>query len=256
MKTIIRHINISGLAFLAALAVLWQIAAQALASPNVPTFTATMEALFGDLSYLLLQALITLKRAGVGFAISVVVFVPLGIFLGRIRPVGALAEPVIEFLRPLPPIAVVPLAMMFLGTGDEAKLAIVVFGAAFPILLNTLDAVKEQDPVMARVARSLRLTPWERMALIDLPAALPRIAAGIRLSALVSILLTVVAELLLSTDGLGSHLLNTQYSYNVAATMATLIVVALLGAGVNALTNLVLHRLLRWHFARSGLARA
>ena len=250
----IDRINIPGLLFLAFLALVWQVSAVTLQSPNLPSFVAVITEIINDIQALLLQIGITLRRAGIGFLIALVTMIPLGIFLGRIKAVGAIVEPIIEFLRPLPPIAIVPIAMMILGVGDESKLVVVVFGASFPILVNTIDAVKAQDPILARVAQSLRLSNFERMVQIGLPSALPRIVAGVKLSVVISILLTVVAEIILSTDGIGAYLLNAQYSYNVAGTMAAIIMISLAGVLVNAITQLVLGYLLAWHEQRSALA--
>lgn len=248
-----RYINVPGLLFLVFLAVVWQLTAVEIRSPNLPTFLEVMQAIVDDFETLMVQILITLRRAGLGFALAFVTMIPLGVLIGRMKIIGAIVEPIIEFLRPLPPIAIVPIGMMILGVGDESKLVVVVFGASFPILVNTIDAVKAQDPVLARVAQSLRLSSLERMVSIDLPSALPRIIAGIRLSVVISILLTVVAEIILSTDGIGAYLLNAQYSYNVASTMAAILFISIAGVVVNTVTQLIIRRIISWHFERSAL---
>jgi ABC-type nitrate/sulfonate/bicarbonate transport system permease component len=239
--------------FLLAIALAWEIAARMHSNPNLPPFVEIIRTLIEQAGPMAKALAITLRRAGTGFAIALIVMLPLGVVLGRIRLLGDVVEPVLEFLRPLPPIAVVPLAMILLGIGDAAKMVVVVYGASFPILINTIDAVRAQDPMLARVARSLRLSAAERMALVDLPSALPRIVAGIRLSITVALLLTVVSEIILSTDGLGAYLLNAQFSFSVAKVLATLLVISVVAVIINTLTLLIVRRALAWHFRRSSM---
>lgn len=250
----LQRINIPGMVFLAFVICVWEIGAQSAGSIAFPTASAVGNVLINDWQNLFEASVVTLKRAGIGFAIALVVMLPIGIILGRVRVLGELIEPVLDFMRPLPPIAVVPLVMMLLGIGDSAKLTVVVYGASFPILINALEAVKVQDPMQTRLGRSLGLSTLERMVLIDLPAAMPRIFAGIRLSITVSVLLTIVAELMLSTDGLGDYLQVAQSDFDMAAVVAALVVVAIVALSVNALTNFFSRRMLDWHFRRAGIA--
>lgn len=247
------RINWPGILFILAILVIWEIWARLLGSFFFPTFTDVLANMWENRVDLLTSTLITLRRAGIGFLIALVVMLPFGIVLGRIRILGEIVEPVLEFFRPLPPIAVVPLAIMVLGIGDAAKLVVVVWGASFPILINTIDAVKVQDPMQARLARSLRLSNFERMTLIDLPAALPRIFAGIRLSITVALLLTVVSEIIVSTDGIGDYLRIAQSDFSMAKIVSTLIVIAIMALCVNAITNFANRKLLDWHFKRSAM---
>lgn len=250
-----KRFNLPGTLFIVALIVVWQIAAIRIDNNFVlPRATAVFKVLVTDYANILEAIWNTLRRAAIGFAIALGIMLPLGIVLGRVRVLGDLVVPVLEFLRPLPPIAIVPLAMMLLGIGDEAKLVVIVFGASFPIVINAVDAVRVQDPMQARVARSLRLTTLERMALVDLPAALPRIVAGVRISIVVSVLLTVVSELIISTNGIGDYLRLAQSDFNMTKVMAAIIVIAVLGLLVNILTNRVVRKLLDWNFRRTSLA--
>ncbi|MCB1387881.1 MAG: ABC transporter permease [Rhodobacteraceae bacterium] len=253
-RTMLARVNWPGILFIVAVLVIWEIAAQLSGSRMFPKVSGVVAALWSDWARISTATLATLRRAAIGFGIALVFMLPLGIVLGRVRVLGEIVEPILEFLRPLPPIAVVPLAMMLLGIGDEAKLVIVVFGASFPIVINAIDAVKVQDPMQVRLGRSLRLTTVERMLYIDLPAALPRIFAGIRLSITVSLLLTVVSEIILSTDGLGAYLKQQQSSFNVTKVMTAIVVIAIVSVFVNGLTNWANRRLLDWHFRRAALA--
>ena len=195
----------------------------------------------------------TLPRAAAGFGLALGTMLPLGIFFGRVRILGDIVEPVVELVRPLPPIAVIPVWMIFLGIGDAPKIAVVAYGASFPILINAIDAVRSLHPMLSHVARSLRLTRAERMWLVDLPAALPRIAAGIRLSITISLLLAVVAEMLLSTDGLGAFLIRSQESFRIDDVLAALLLIVLVALVVNITTEAIQSKLLAWHSASTGV---
>jgi NitT/TauT family transport system permease protein len=248
-----KHLNLPGLLFLGALAGLWQVAAWLHHSPTFPGFAAVVVTLVADRSQLFAELAHTLLRAAAGFGLALGTMLPLGIVLGRVRVLGEIVEPVIELIRPLPPIAVIPLWMIFLGIGDAAKIAVVAYGASFPILINALDAVRGLHPMLSHVARSLRLSRAERMCFVDLPAALPRIVAGIRLSIAASLLLAVVAEMLLSTNGLGAFLVRSQEKFRIDDVLAALLLIVLVALVVNATTELVERKLLAWHRASTGI---
>jgi ABC-type nitrate/sulfonate/bicarbonate transport system permease component len=243
--------NLPGAVLLVLIALLWQCVALRIKSPNFPDFLTVIAALALHRTVLAVELGRTLVRASVGFGLALVVMLPFGILLGRVRLMRDLVEPVVELIRPLPPIAIIPVSMIFLGIGDEAKIAVVAYGASFPILINTIDAVRGLDPMLSHVARSLKLSRGERMRLIDLPAALPRIVAGIRLSIALSLLLAVVAEMLLSTNGLGAYLTRAQESFKIADVLAALLLIALTALAINAATLAAERKLLAWHYARN-----
>ena len=249
----IRRLNLPGLAFLITLAALWQPAAFLKHSPTFPGFTTVVGALYADRDQLFGELAHTLLRAAAGFALALGTMLPLGVLLGRVRPLGEIVEPVVELVRPLPPIALIPVWMIFLGIGDASKIAVVAYGASFPILINAIDAVRSLDPMLSHVARSLRLGRAERMRLVDFPAALPRIVAGIRLSITVSLLLAVVAEMLLSTNGIGAFLVRAQESFRIADVLAALLLIVLVALLVNLATHLIERSALAWHYGRGGL---
>lgn len=248
------RINWPGILFIFIVIAVWEMHSQYINSPNYPKFSGVVQIIFSDYANILESVGVTFRRTAIGFGFALVFMLPLGIFLGRVRIVGEIVEPVVEFLRPLPPIAVVPLAMMILGVGDAAKLVVIIFGASFPILINAIDAVKVQDPMQSRLAMSLRLTTLERMALVDLPAAMPRIIAGIRLSITVALMLTVVSEIIVSTDGIGDYLRLAQSDFNMTKVMTAIIVIAILSVIVNSATNYLARRVLDWHYRRSAMA--
>lgn len=248
------QVNWDGIIFFAVVFAVWEIAAMLMDVYYFPRASAVAVDMWNERGVLVIEALHTLRRAAQGFLIALAIALPLGLLIGRIPLLADMFEPLTEFLRPLPPIAIIPLAMMLLGIGDAAKLVVIVFGAAFPILINTIDAVRVQDPVRTWAARSLRLSTFETMVLVDLPAALPRIVAGVRIAVGVSLLLAVVSEMILSTDGLGDYVRKAQTAYSMARVTGGIVVIALLSIMVSAVTNAISRRVTGWHISRSAAA--
>ena len=177
--------------FLLVLVVCWDVYARAARSPNAPTVGAVAVAMWHDAPVLAVQASYTLTRAFAGLALACLIAIPLGVVLGRIRLLGDIVSPVIDLVRPLPPIAVAPVAMIFAGTGSAAKIAVIAYGCAFPILIPTFDAVRATQPMLVRVGRSLGMTSSELMRMVDMPAALPHVLTGVRISLSLSLLMSV-----------------------------------------------------------------
>jgi NitT/TauT family transport system permease protein len=244
------RINWPGASFLVGLAILWEITGQLSPSPNLPAFSTVVVTLVTNFDTIAMETLQTLKRAALGFLIALATMLPLGVFLGRVKAAGELVEPIIEFIRPLPPIAMIPVAMIFLGIGDPARVAVVAYGCAFPILINAMEAVRGAHPMLGNVARSLRLTRGEQMRLIDLPAAMPQIMAGIRISLATALLLSVVAEMLLAANGLGTYIVRAQERFQIAHNLAALLTIVILALIINALLERADRKLLAWHHAR------
>lgn len=239
-----------GYGFLALCCIAWELLAARAANRNFPAFSEVIAVLMNDRILLFQELLITLTRAAAGFLLALAIMLPLGLVLGRVRVLGDLLEPVIDLLRPLPPIAIVPVAMLFAGPGSATKIAVVCYGASIPIVIHAIDAVRNLHPMLNRVSRSLGLRPIESMVRVDLPAALPQLMTGIRLGIVVSLLIAVSAEMLLSTDGLGALLVRSQESFLIARGLAGLVVIAGCSLIVNNLVAAVEGRLLHWHYAR------
>lgn len=251
----LQRLNWPGLIFMAALLLAWELSARAIGSPSFPGFAAVVRSLVADLPVFAEQIAITLWRAAAGFGLALVTMLPLGIFIGRTPKVGQYLEPAIDLLRPLPPLAIVPVAMLFAGTGSVAKISVIFYSASFPLLLNAIDATHATHPLLVNVGRSIGLTRSEIMRLIDLPAALPQIMSGVRLSVALALLISVSSEMLLSTDGLGNYLMRAQEQFQIASGLAGIVVIALISLLVNTVVLRVEQRLLAWHHARQGLAR-
>jgi NitT/TauT family transport system permease protein len=234
-----------------ALIVLWQVAAMIYQTPLFPGPLKVMQAIGANAFVIMRELGHTLWRAGAGFSLAAMLMLPLGIFLGRVRWLGMLFEPVVDMVATLPPVAIIPLVMLFAGTGDWAKIVIIAYAAAVPLLMNTYEASLGIHPMLSRVAKSLRLSRIETMRLIDLPASLPMIATGARLALASSFLVSVTSEILLSTNGIGVFLQRSQETFKIANGLAGILFISLAGLLINSLVYRLEKRWLFWHY-RAG----
>lgn len=231
-----------------AILLLWQLAALGQKTPLFPGPGKVALAIWANAPVILAELGVTLLRAALGFALAAVTMIPLGIFLGRVRLLGRVLEPIMDMLATLPPPAIIPLVMLFAGTGDWAKVVIIAYAAAVPLLMNTYEASHSIHPMLSRVARSLHLTRLETMRLIDLPSSLPMIATGARLAIASSLLVSVTSEMLLSTNGIGTYLQRSQETFKIDAGLAGIAFISLAGIIVNAGVFRLEKRWLFWHY--------
>ena len=190
----------------------------------------------------------SLKRIVLGFAIATVVGVGIGVPLGMSRWTRAFAMPHVEYWRAMPPPALLPISIVLLHSiGDVQKVSLIAFFCLFPILLNTMDGVRAIDPTMLETARSFNVPRRERIRRLVLPAAMPQIAAGMRTSLSLAVIIMVVAEYFSSTNGVGYVLLNAKNTFEFTPMWAAIVLIGLLGYGLNLLFLLVERRVLAWH---------
>ncbi len=246
------RVNLPAAVFALLLLALWEAGARAAGNPFFPTVEAVAAAIVLNAGAISGQMLETLRRAAIGLAIACTVMIPLGAAIGRMRLLGDIFEPIVNMLRPLPPPAVAPIALLFAGAGDGGKIAMIVFTCSFPILIGSIDGVRANHPMLTNVARSLRLSRLETIALIDLPSALPVIMTGIRLAVAAALLVSVISEMLLTTNGIGVYLLRAQENFRIADGLAGVIAIGFVGFVVNHLFMRLDRRLLVWHYATTG----
>jgi ABC-type nitrate/sulfonate/bicarbonate transport system permease component len=190
----------------------------------------------------------SLQRILLGFAIAVVVGIALGIPLGMSRWARLWAMPHIEWWRAMPPPALLPISVILLHSiDDRQKVSFIAFFCLFPVLLNTIDGVRGIDPTMIETARSYGVPRRERIWRLVLPAALPQIAAGMRTSLSLAVIIMVVSEYFASTSGVGYVLLISKNTFQLAPMWAAIVLIGLLGYLLNLLFILAERRLLAWH---------
>lgn len=191
----------------------------------------------------------TVQGWAIGLAASIAVAVPVGILLGSSEVLGRAFRAVVEFLRPIPSVALVPVAILVFGRGLDLKVFLIVYAAFWPLLIQTMYGVRAIDPVAIDTARSFGLPRLTRMVRIVLPSSLPYIATGVRIASAVALILAVTAELVVGTPGLGREILLSQAGGQVRQMYAFIIATGLLGWGLNILLLSVERRMLHWHIA-------
>ena len=197
----------------------------------------------GDLT---IDLIFTLARIFGGFAIAVVAGVLLGIWIARSPRVHAVADMLIAALYPLPKVTLIPLLIIWLGTGGPFMLTISGLGAIFPIVINTVLGVRQCDPGLILAARDLGARPHQIVRRVLLPSAIPSIFAGMRLGLGVSIILVVAAEMVVGKSGLGARLYLAGQVLETEQVFAVLIVLATLGIVVTKTQDLIDVRLSHW----------
>jgi ABC-type nitrate/sulfonate/bicarbonate transport system permease component len=190
----------------------------------------------------------SLTRIALGFGIAVVVGVALGIPIGLSRIARLWTMPHIEYWRAMPPPALLPISVILLHSiGNVQKVSFIAFFCVFPILLNTIDGVRGIDPTLVDTARSYGIRGWERIRRVVLPAALPQIAAGMRNSLSLAVIIMVLAEYFSSTSGVGYVLLISKNTFQLAPMWAAIVLIGVLGYVLNLLFILLERRVLAWH---------
>ena len=188
----------------------------------------------------------SLKRLLAGFLLAAVASITLGVAIGRSRTLGDYVEPVIHFVRSIPPPALLPLFFVLLGIGDSMKIGLIAVGVFPPILLNTIDGVRSIDPLYLDTADAYRITRIRRLTHVILPSAAPKIFAGLRISMSIAVILMVISELFAATDGVGFRIVQAQTQFKMVDLWAGLVVLGAMGAVLNGALSLIERRVLRW----------
>lgn len=235
---------------LAALLALWWLAShgQWVSKVFLPTPESTWASLWEGLLHGELTGFTagTVGRMVQGWLLASAVGMVLGAAIGVSMQARAYLQPTLEFLRPLPASAVIPLAIAIWGLGPTMVLAVVTFGALWPVLLATVHGFASVEPRLNEVARCLGLSRISYVWKIGLPNALPDILAGMRLSMTVALIVTVVGEMIASQDGLGKAILMAARSFRASELFAGIALLGAIGFVSNALLAVVERRLLRW----------
>jgi ABC-type nitrate/sulfonate/bicarbonate transport system permease component len=185
-----------------------------------------------------------------GLAISILIAVPAGLLLGASDLAYRLFRTMIDFLRTIPPVALVPLVLLLYGATPRMALVLIVFGTVWSVLLQSMYGVHQVDVVVRDVARSYRLRRRERVLFVTLPSAAPFVATGVRIAATMSLLLAIGAELLGGAPGLGESLALAQQASEIPKIFALVTVIAVLGVLLNLGMIRLERSVLKWHSAQ------
>jgi len=188
----------------------------------------------------------TLERVAIGFTTGALLAVGLGLPAGHFRFIRNLVEPVVEMLRPIPPLAMLPLFIVWVGIGEGSKVGFITYATFFPVFLTTVHAVRQLDPLLIRAAQSLGARPSQLFFRVILPAALPEMLTGIRLGVALSFFVIVISEFIGAEQGLGFLINDGRSFFLVPQMLGAAVLLGLLGYGGNALVRLVERRFLRW----------
>ncbi|MFI6931493.1 ABC transporter permease [Streptomyces sp. NPDC050287] len=194
----------------------------------------------------------TLTGWAVGLAVAACAGIVVGVVVSVVPYLREATASTIEFLRPIPSVALIPLAVLLYGNELRSVLLLVVYASFWQVLIQTLYGVRDVDPVAEETARSYGLGTWARVRYVLWPTALPYVMTGLRLAAAVALILTVTAELVIGSPGLGARIAVAQNSQAVPDMYALIVVTGLLGLLINVGARSVERRALAWHQSVRG----
>jgi ABC-type nitrate/sulfonate/bicarbonate transport system permease component len=242
---------IQGLAGLIGFAALLEIVPRSgLISPlYLPPFSTIMVALFKETMTAEFWTALsdTLEAWAIGLVISVVAGVVIGIAIGSSHVLRTLTHSTIEFLRPIPSVALIPLAVLLFGSQIQSTLVLVVYASFWQVLIQVLYGVQDVDPVARETARCYGLGAWAQIRYVTWPTTLPYLMTGIRLAAAVALILAITSEVAIDTQGLGKEISDTESGGAVPIMYAYVIVAGIIGVIVNLGARALERRVLAWH---------
>jgi len=189
----------------------------------------------------------TMQAWAIGLAIAFSAGLVLGVIIGSVPFLRAATSSTIEFLRPIPSVALIPLAVLVFGTGLQSTLLLVVYASFWQVLVQVLHGVLDVDPVASETAHSFRFGRWARVRHVVWPTALPYVMTGLRLAAAVALILAVTAELVIGAPGLGHEIALAQQGGATADLYALVVATGLIGVAINVVVRAVERRALHWH---------
>ena len=193
------------------------------------------------------DALGSLYRVLVGFFVGAGLALPLGLLMGASERLHQLMNPMLQVLRPIPPIAYIPLAILWFGLGNPPAVFLIALGAFFPVLINTISGVRHVDRLYLRAARNLGAGPGAIFLRVMFPAALPYILAGMRIGIGTAFIVVIVSEMIAVPNGLGFRILEAREYFWTDKVIAGMLTIGLIGLGIDAVMTRISDRLLRWH---------
>jgi ABC-type nitrate/sulfonate/bicarbonate transport system permease component len=189
----------------------------------------------------------SLSRLLGGWAIAAVIGIGIGVALGRLPMLADYLGPLLHFLRAVPPPALLPVFIVILGLSTTMQLGVIVFGVIWPIMLNSIDGARSVQPTQVETARVFRVTRLRWLFGVVLPAAAPKIFAGLRISLSLALILMVISELIGTTDGLGRALEDAKGEFSIPDMWAVVVLLGILGYVLNAALLAIENVVLRWH---------
>ncbi|MCG2583413.1 ABC transporter permease [Massilia sp. TS11] len=193
------------------------------------------------------DAIGSLYRVVLGFLIGAGLALPLGLAMGASARVYAWFNPLIQILRPIPPIAYIPLSILWFGLGNPPAVFLIALGAFFPVLMNTIAGVRHVDGIYIRAARNLGASGSTLFLRVILPAAVPYILSGVRIGIGTAFIVVIVSEMIAVNNGLGYRILEAREYFWSDKIVAGMISIGLIGLAIDVAMNRLNNYLLRWH---------
>lgn len=206
--------------------------------------------------HFLSDVLPSLRNLVLGYALATVIGIGMGFVLALVRPARWLLDPVIHFFRSIPPVALIPIFITLIGFGLEMRLSTIALAALFPTLIATVDGLRSVDPALKDVSAVYRLSRWERIGRVYLPAAGPQIAAGMQVSLQAAFVVMIASEMLGSSQGIGAMTLIAQQRFMIGDMWAGILLLGVIGFTANLLFDAVRNRALGWYVGARKQARS
>jgi ABC-type nitrate/sulfonate/bicarbonate transport system permease component len=246
--------NVLGIAVVLLALLGWEVLARVRASVYIPPVTTIAVTFvhewfspqFRD------QALPSLYRMLSGYLIASVLGVTIGVLIGAYRPLYRTVDPFLQFLRAIPPSAIIPVGILLIGIGDAMKIVVICFGAFWPILVNAADGARNVPAERLDTARIFGVSPAGQLLRVTFPSALPGIFAGLRTGLSIAFIMIVVSEMIGSTNGLGYYILQAQRTFAIPEMYGGIVLLAILGYTLNVGFIAIERRVLAWHHGQSA----
>jgi len=246
----LKHFNWSGWASFVLLLALWDLGARL--APDLRLYLPPITDVIYALGRLFLAGSVaahlwmTLQRFLTGYLAAAAIGITFGIALGYFRALQSLLGMVVELLRPMPSVAIIPVAILMLGIGDAMIVAVTVYASVWPILVNTIDGVRHIETTLVDTGRTFGLSRWRILWRIILPGAAPYIVTGLRISLSIALILVTTAEMVAGSKGMGFFILDEERSMNSGNMYAGIVIVAALGYALNRLFLEMEARAMKW----------
>lgn len=245
------HRRSLGWTVLAAMLLVWEVAASHWPSPGLPAPSRIAFVWWQELTQAELAAQLgdTLVSMAYGYAIAAAIGVTLGILMARVRVIYALFEPLVEMMRPVPTIVFIPVIILYLGLGREMNVFAIVISATEPILIASFSGARAVPAQLKDTATTFGLSWGQTLREIVVPSAAPHIFVGLRLALASSLVLAIASGMIAGNSGIGYYILNAQQTLDIARMYAGAFTVGVVGYSLNFLFLWLERRLLHWHVA-------
>lgn len=198
----------------------------------------------------------SLGRLVVGLVLTVVLGILLGFLIGSFQWLRQTLEPLMDFFRAIPPPVLIPVLSLVIGVNDQMRIFAIVFGAIWPVLLNTVEGVRSADEVLSETCQAFHLSRWQRIVYFIGPSSSPQIMTGVRQSLSIGLILLVISEMFGASQGIGFTVILFQRSFKIPEMWSGILMLGLVGIALATVTKIVEGRVLRWYYGLKDVQHA